>query len=361
MYLNLINNILAMKRILFIFSITVLLFSNVAQAQKPDDLNLSAIIQPADSSLFVRDAAYYNWCNSIVRDEQGVYHLFYSRWPKSIGFFSWLTHSEIAHAVASSPEGPYTDRKTVMTARPDNWDAVTLHNVKVKAFDNKYYMYYTTTNTGDEKLSSEMLEEVGRTGYSHKYWPLLRFNQRTGVATSTSLTGEWTRKSSPMIEPSAPIRNVTVNPAVTQGPDGKYYLIIKGDKITGNKRSLIQAIGTSANPDGPFILESKPAFDQIPTEDVSMWYDKKRERFYGIFHAHGGNFLGLITSEDGTHWTKAKHYEVCKKQIPLQDGTILKVDRFERPFVYVENDEPVQLCVAVKKGNDAYIVFFKLK
>lgn len=342
--------------------IVFILISLVGSAQQnTDDLNLSAMIEPADPALFHQDPVYYNWCNSILKDKKGTYHLFYSRWPKSIGFFSWLTHSEIAHATASKPGGPYSEGKTVLTSRPGKWDGITVHNVKVESFDNKYYMYYTSTNSGDTLLQPETLVEVGKTGYSHKHWILLRSNQRTGVAVANSLDGNWKRRNTPLIEPHGPIGTVTVNPAVTQGPDGTYFMIIKGDKMSGDKKGVIQAIGTSRKPDGKFVLEDKPAFDEIPSEDVSMWYDKKRNRFYAIFHAHGGNFIGLITSEDGINWTKARHYEVCKKEIPLNNGTVMKVERMERPFVYLENGEPAVFSVGVKKGNDAFIAFFKLK
>lgn len=326
-----------------------------------DNLNLSAMLQPADSSSFFSDSLYYNWCNSIIKDQKGIYHLFYSRWPKSIGFFSWLTHSEIAHTTASSPFGPYKRGETVLKSRTGFWDAVTVHNVKVEKFNDLFYMYYTSTNTRPEHLSSIMLEEIGKTGYSHKYWPLLRNNQRTGVAISASLNGPWTRKDNSLIEPGGPIGTVTVNPAVAKGPDGKYYMIIKGDDLTKVPPKAIQAVGISEFPDGPFVIEKKPAFADIPTEDVSMWYDKERKRFYGVFHAHGGNFIGLITSEDGKNWEKAHNYIVCKKEIPMADGSILKVDRMERPFVYIENGKPLLLCVAVKKGNNSFITFFKLQ
>lgn len=349
-----------MRRKYLILTFLSSLLNIVAFAQSTDDLNLSAMMQPADPALFVHDSTYYNWCNSIIKDDDGTYHLFYSRWPKSIGFYSWLTHSEIAHATATRPEGPYKMGKTVLKARKGKWDTVTAHNVKVKKFDDKYYMYYTSTNTGKEKLSEKDLVEAAKTGYSHKYWPLLRSNQRTGVAKAPSLDGPWERMDKPMIEPHGPIGTVTVNPAICRGEDGKYYLIIKGDDIKAGKPRLIQAIGTSDNPTGPFRLENKPAFADIPTEDVSMWYDQSRKRYYAIFHAHGGDFIGLITSEDGINWQKAKHYKVCKKEVPLKDGTVMKVDRMERPFVYVENGVPTLLCFGVKKGNDAFIVFFKL-
>ena len=323
-----------------------------------DDLNLAAMIQPADSNSFFKDANYYNWCHSIVKDTDGLYHMYYARFPKSIGFFSWLTNSEIAHAVAETPKGPYKEIGMVLKPRTNNWDQITLHNVKVNQFGDKYYMYYTSTNSDSVKLSSDMLAQIGHTGYSHKYWGLLRSNQRTGVAVSSSLNGPWKRFDEAMIQPHGAIKNITVNPSVSQGADEKYYMIIKGDAL--DKPGVIQAVGTSNSPRGPFKLENKPAFDDIPTEDVCMWFDKTRNRFYAIFHAHKSNFIGMITSVDGKNWQKAKHYEVCKKQIQMKDGTIMKVDRMERPNIYIEDNEPVLLSFAVKKGNDAFIVFFDL-
>ena len=332
-----------------------------AYGQSTDDLNLSAMIQPADPTCFVRDSLYYNWCNSVVRDDDGVYHLFYSRWPKSIGFHAWLTHSEIAHATAAKPEGPYVNGKTVLTARKGYWDSIMAHNVKVRKFGDAYYMYYTSTNTGDVHFSEQDLVDVAKTGYGHKHWLFIRNNQRTGVATSSTLEGPWERMDKPMVEPSGPIRTVAVNPAVCQGKDRRFYLIIKGDDVKSERRRLIQAIGTSTTPIGPFTLEDEPAFADIPTEDVSIWFDPNRQRYYAIFHAHGGNFIGLITSEDGIHWQKARNYVVCKKEIPMADGTVMKVSRMERPYVYVENGVPTLLSFGVMKGNDAFIVFFRLK
>lgn len=108
-------------------------------------------------------------------------------------------------------------------------------------------------------------------------------------------------------------------------------------------------------------MERKPAFSDIQTEDFCVWFDQKRGRFYTLFHAHGGNFIGMITSEDGINWEKAKNYQVCKKEIPLKDGTVMKVDRMERPYVYLEDGEIKMLSFGVKKGNDSFIVFFRCK
>lgn len=219
-------------------------------------------------------------------------------------------------------------------------------------------MYYTSTNSGTENWSDSFLQEVARVGYSHERWNDLRNHQRAGVAVASSLNGPWKRPDHPLLEPYGPIEHVAVNPSVCQGEDGKFVLIIKGDDVRSEKRRLIQTVGTGASPLGPFRLSDQPAFADIPTEDVFVWFDAARKRYYAIFHAHGGDFIGLITSVDGIHWEKAKHYEVCKKQIPLKDGSIMKVDNMERPFVYVENGKPVMLSFAVKKGADSFIVMF---
>lgn len=36
----------------------------------------------------------------------------------------------------------------------------------------------------------------------------------------------------------------------------------------------------------------------------------------------------------------------------------MKVDRMERPYVYLEGDEIKMLSFGIKKGNDSFIVFF---
>lgn len=345
-------------RKLLISALIVGLESMVLFAQKTDDLDLSVLIKPVSESSFMRDQRYFHWCNSIIKDEEGTYHLFYSRWPKTIGFCGWLTHSEIAHAVSTSMSGPYLYKETALKAREGAWDAVTAHNVQVRKFGNQYYMYYTSTNSGKLKIDQEKLDEIGKVGYAHKDWELLRSHQRAGVAVSSSLNGPWKRSEQPLLEPDGPIKNVAVNPSVCQGKDGRYYLIIKGDDKQSAKRKLIQAVGSSQTPDSGFVLEEKPAFADIPTEDVCVWFDKKRERFYAIFHAHGGDFIGLITSEDGLNWKKAKNYYVCKKEIPLKNGSVMQVDNMERPYVYIEGDEVKMISFAVKRGNDSFIVLF---
>lgn len=331
-----------------------------AQVSHPDILFFKDRIQPVAAENIFKTEGYFNWGASIIKDESGMYHLFYSRWATAYSFFGWLTHSEVAHAVSDSPAGPWEYQETALQGRgKGNWDAITAHNPKIKRFEGKYYLYYISTNLGDDVSYSDAdLVETAATGYEHPNWKVLRPNQRTGVAVSNSLNGPWERMDTPLIEPSGPITTLTVNPAIDRGRDGRYYLIVKGDKPNETRFIRDQAMAISDSPMGPFVMQAKPVIDYLDTEDMSLWYDSKRDYYYGAFHAH--DFIGLVSSTDGINWKKATEYALSSKKIPLKSGGFLEPDRLERPFVFIAENEPQVLCLAVKKGEESYTIFLPI-
>ncbi|NOR75088.1 MAG: family 43 glycosylhydrolase [Draconibacterium sp.] len=350
---------MTIQKFLFVFIIVFVSFNLIGQ-NKADNLKFKDQLQPLSEENIFKTEGYYNWGSSIIKEKNGKYHLFYSRWKKDYKFTAWLTHSEVAHAVSDSPDGPWEYKETVLESRgKGHWDAITVHNPKIKCFDGKYYLYYCSTNLGDKDYTEEELVETALTGYTHPNWKILRPNQRTGVAVASSINGPWTRMAQPLIEPSAPITTLTVNPAIDKGKDGKYYLIVKGDKPNETRFIRNQAIAISNSPLGPFVMQSKPVISDLDTEDVSMWYDAKRDYFYGVFHAH--TFIGMVSSPDGINWGKATEYVLLLKKLIMMDGQELVPDRLERPFVYIENDAPRVLSMAVKKGDESFIVFLSIK
>ncbi|MDN5214947.1 alpha-L-fucosidase [Fulvivirgaceae bacterium BMA12] len=343
-----------------IVSLSLIAQVSIAQPEKQDDLYIYDKVSEISNDNIFKTEGYYNWGTSILKGKDGKYHLFYSRWKSEYKFTGWLTHSEIAHATSRAPAGPWKFKETVLKGRgQEHWDAITAHNPKIKYFEGKYYLYYISTNMGDKPITQEELIETAQTGYKHPNWSILRPNQRTGVAVSNSINGPWKRMDQPLIEPSGPITTLTVNPAIDRGKDGKYYLIVKGDKPNEKRFIRNQAIAVSNSPLGPFKMQEKPVIDYTDTEDVSMWYDKGRDRFYGVFHAH--EFIGMVTSPNGIDWKKANEYVLMSKKVKMKDGTILKPDRMERPFVYTENGKPAVLSLAVKKGEESYSIFVPLK
>ncbi len=329
----------------------------------PDTLELTIASVPAASRAALVDGRSrghvtiypdgYAWCPSVLRAEDGTYHMFHSRWPKSLGFLSWLTHSEVVHAVSDRPEGPYREIGVALPPTGDGrGDWFTAHNPKIKRFGDCYYLYFCQTRGDSFAVNGEAKRvEMARTGYRHPLWKNeARPNQRTFVAVSDSLDGPWGVSAEPIIQPAKTITTLTVNPAVCQGPDGTYFMIIKGDKpqATGFVRN--QALATAPAPAGPWAIQDKPVIDDLDTEDASMWYDQTRKRFYAVFHAH--TFIGLMTSVDGLNWERAKQYRLSPKEIRFDDGGVWKPERMERPFVLTdEKGRPEVLFVGCKKGD----------
>lgn len=347
-----------MRKYIF-FALIFILFQAPAQ-ERPDDLFLTEHLQPVSPDNIFRTPGYYNWGSSIIKGKDGRYHLFYARWKKEYSFTGWLVLSEIAHAVSKTPYGPWKYKETVLQGRgPGHWDAYTAHNPKIKYFDGKYYLYYISTNLGEDSLTHDRLLEIAHKGYRHPLWMVIRNRQRTGVAVASSLEGPWKRLDQPILEPSGPITRLTVNPAITKGPDGRYYLVVKGDKPGAQRFLRNQAIAVGETPTGPFVMQQEPVIDYIDTEDMSIWYDGERHRFYGVFHARG--FIGLVTSTDGIRWRKATRYVLMPKVVPLTGGDTLKPGRLERPFVYTEDGEVKVLSLAAKKGDESFCVFIPVR
>ncbi|MBD8489493.1 glycoside hydrolase family protein [Echinicola sp. CAU 1574] len=343
------------------FIVLLLGFIPVIAQNIHEDFMFRDKIQPVDESNIFRSEDFFNWGGSIIKGDDNQYHLFYSRWPRDTKFTGWLLYSEVAHAVSASPSGPWTYKETVLNGRgKGHWDAITAHNPKIKYFEGKYYLYYISTNLGNNiAYSGEELLETSLTGYTHPNWKILRPNQRTGVAVANSLSGPWERMDTPLIEPSGPITTLTVNPAIDRGKDGKYYLIVKGDKPNDTNFTRNQALAIGNHPAGPFVIQDQPVIDYLDTEDMSLWYDDLRGKYFGIFHAH--TFIGLVSSEDGIHWNKNDEFEIMPKEIPMKKGEKLNPDRMERPNVYRENGDIQVLLLACKKGNDSFIVTIPIK
>lgn len=325
-----------------------------------DTLKLEAVMELPDASFKAMgkrttapyvfgDKNWEQWGCSVIKGEGGKYHMFYARWPRKLGHHAWLTHSEIAHAVADKPEGPYTYVDTALSCRGETWDQFTAHNPKIKRFGDKYYLYYIGTHDGGKNSTEEQITaESGRNIKS----PLrkdLRFNQRSGVAVSNSLSGPWKRSEKPIVEPTDPIESLTVNPTVCQGPDCKYYMMVKGDKPGSRQRN--QAIAISDRPEGPFAVQPKPAIQGFDTEDADLWYDSKRKRFYALFHMHKN--IGMITSPNGLSWTKAQSFNVTPSKLikNADSGETLSIRRVERPFVLLDDEgEPMLLFLTALQG-----------
>ena len=302
----------------------------VVPTAKP--FNLETMVQPLGEHAMHTESGYATWDGHLLK-EDGTYYLIYSRWKTKGG--DWLTTSEICIAESNTLEGPYTHKKVLLKGRGlGYWDELNAHNPKLKKYGDKYYLYYISSRSGETR--------------GH-----IRDSQRTGVAIADSLMGPYERREKPIVEPKHPVNNITVNPGVAQSPDGRYVMILKGDKKaklpTERMGQRVQGLALANSPSGPFEIQPKLAIGDLDTEDASLWYDKRRKAFFAIYHAH--SHVGLITSPDGINWKPAAHPVVLKKKVTLADGTVMQLHCNERPFVFYEDARPAALCISVRRGG----------
>lgn len=85
---------------------------------------------PAPRGGGFRMEGYWVWCGSVVQGEDGKFHMFASRWPKTLPMHpGWMTASEIVRADSDTPEGPYRFCEVALPARgAEYWDGRCTHN-----------------------------------------------------------------------------------------------------------------------------------------------------------------------------------------------------------------------------------------
>jgi hypothetical protein len=302
------------------------------------------------------DPDYYVWGMTTLRWKDGKIHGYYSRWPKSRGFDGWLTHCEIAHAVADRPEGPFRTTGTVIESRHmDGWDIVNAHNPAVCVAEGKIHIYYISNKlrgefeaTKEQPFpSDEWLKKNRRT--------IVRNSQCIGVATADNPTGPFVRTLEPVVVPHGNFKNIAVNPAVAYH-NGKFVMIAKGDDNRRKGWFRIQLVGHADKAAGPFRFQEQAIYDKAQTEDACIWYDQNEALFHSVIHVMGKPVLAHLVSEDSFKWREAEPFTFMRKQIKLSDGSVWKPQRVERPFVLTNEKgraEWVYLAIADKgiSGN----------
>jgi len=354
-----------MRLILCTLFFTMIGFNFSIAAQTSNKKIISSLdftkLIPENPDKYIFSMEGYNvWCNGVVKGDDGKYHMFFSRWPKSRGHEAWATHSEIAHAVSDRLFGPYHFSDVCLPARGDQyWDGEMTHNPHVIKYKDKYYLYYTANKgSGYWKTTADTVKPK----MSHPEWWVNRNFQRVGVAVSDSPYGPWKRFDKPLID-ITPGRRTTGVPTVFQRPDGKFSLAYKSvmEKEGFKGGAVKHYISLSDSPLGPFKDYDKPFItspkSDFPIDDHVEWF--QNGKYYCIAKDHGdmitehGIALLLFESPNGLDWTLSSHSLVHKFSITFKDGEHMDFDRFEMPKVYLENGKVVALFLAAKpKGKE---------
>jgi hypothetical protein len=309
-------------------------------------INLNARIQPVPRKAVFALENWYVWGGSMTRTEDGTCHLFYARWPRREGFNAWVTHSEIAHAVADHPLGPYRHQNIALPARGASyWDGHCTHNPTVIRAEGRFYLYYMG-NHGDREPAETL-------NWTH------RNNQRIGVAVTKHPDGPWERFDTPVVDVTPGFADALCcsNPSVTQRPDGGFLMVYKA---VGNTSPLpfggpvLHVAATSESPNGPFEKHPDPVFYKegvhFAAEDPFIW--AQDDRYWAIvkdqkgYFTEAGRSLALFTSQNGLDWKLAPHPLVSRTEVRWADGEQQKVHALERPQLWLEDGQPAVLFCA---------------
>ncbi len=303
---------------------------------------------------------WWIWCGSVIRGEDGLYHMFASRWPKALSFSPhWLTNSEVVRAVSERPEGPYEFAEVVLAARgPEWWDGRMTHNPTIHRCGDVYLLFYTgTTYDGPTP-------EPGREA-SEEMRLQARANQRIGLAVSRSVYGPWQRMDEPILKPRPGKWDglITTNPAAWVMEDGRVILVYKS---VGHQRDLLRlGVAVAESYQGPYVRASdEPIFRFDDTgdhvEDPYVWYEDgvfqmvMKDMRGGICGEAGGGIHAW--SEDGVSWKLAEPVKAWSRRVEFDDGSARELRHVERPQVLVEDGRArwVFFAVMSEDGRDTW-------
>ena len=309
---------------------------------------------------------YWVWGSSVIKSEDGKYHMFASRWPDYIPFHpGWMVVSEIVHAVSDTPEGPYKFNDIALGARgAQYWDGRSCHNPKIMKYKDTYVLYYMGSTHPFEDLTKENADQLT---LDSKWCIAGRWGKRVGVATSKSPYGPWERLDEPIldIEPNTSHSYLTSNPSPIIKDDGSVVIIFKGrgykeDGITHDDMTV--NVATAPSYDGKYTVSSAEPLFSVNNfgeiEDPHMWKDDKG--YHMIAKDHQGTITGgrgdglLAHSVDAINWVVDKNPQAYTKTVKWNNGKTINQGQLERAFVFIENGKPTHIFFATMNGPGGF-------
>lgn len=337
----------------------------ILQNQRENEIGLQERMLPAPVNGGFRMEGYWVWCGSVVKGEDGRYHMFASRWPKNQPMHpGWLLGSEVVRASSDTPEGPYRFEEVVLPVRgPQYWDGRMTHNPHITKVGKTYVLFYT----GSTHPFADPAEPLG---LNDPCVIVARANKRVGIAVSESVFGPWERMDAPIL-PTRPghfDNLLTSNPAPCVNADGAVLLMYKArgykkPPYTGLLHGdMTLSVAAACNYRGPYqVLQEEALFppEQINLEDPFIWHSGSR--FEMIAKDMMGNVCGEKYggvhgySADGQHWSICQGERAYSRKVLWDDGVARTMGNLERPFILFDEDgQPTHMFFATSNGTKGF-------
>jgi len=344
------------KSLCFILLVPVLAVVAAKPAQSVAPVNpFKGNLGPAPVGGSFRMKDYIVWGGSVIKEDDGRYYMFATRWPRSGSWRNWVVSSEIVLASSDKAEGPYEFEQVVLPARgPGFWDGMSTLNPSIHRHNGKYILFYTGTTHDLEMLTETISRDTYETVWNSK---------RVGVAVADSLYGPWERMDRPILEPRPGKWDgaITSNPAPVVHEDGSVLLIYKSAPVPyperNENRALHLGVATAPHILGPYTRMNEGKRLQIERAEDAHVEDPYIWQADGFYHMMAKTFGDNLTGEgdaglyafsrDGIRWSLAAEPKAYSRTVLFRDGTRRTYKRAERPFVLLQNGRPAYLFLAV--------------
>jgi predicted GH43/DUF377 family glycosyl hydrolase len=300
---------------------------------------------------------YWVWGASVIKGDDGKYHMFASRWPKKYPFFvGYIFNSEVVRAVSDKPEGPFEFQEVVLKTRGSKyWDGRMTHNPTIHKYNDTYLLFYIGTTFEGEKptpkmLTSPLSEEMKKMDQA-TYGKI-----RIGLATSKSVFGPWERSNKPILLPRSEKwdNNVITNPAPCVADDGSILLVYRSNVPEKGTRL---GVAKAQNLDEPF-QRVRDNYLDFHVEDPYIWWVD--DHYEMIAKDQSGTLTDEYhagvhaTSKNGVDWTISNPPKAYSREIVWDNGTTVNLGSFERPQLLIEDGKPVCLYCATGDGPGGF-------
>lgn len=318
---------------------------------------------PTAGSLKMDD--YWIWGGSVIKGEDGRYHMFATRWSKLLTFTHWATNAEIIRASADNPTGPFAFEEVVLGARdPGYWDGCSIHNPTIHKCRDTFLLYYSA-QTFSEPMPTADNQAIWGDKCSLEAWN----NQRIGVAYASSVKGPWTRLDAPVLEPRPDKWDgiITTNPTVSVKPDGSVLMIYKSISLPYAGKRLPCKFRFGVAQAEHFLedykrMREKPLFENFGKydfEDPYMWFngDSYEMVCKDMNGACGGEEEAgvYLTSNDGIQWNVPESPKAYSLVVNWDNGETSKLGKLERPQLLIEKGQPTHAYFALAEGDGHYV------
>lgn len=330
-------------------------------------MNLHELMKEAPINGGFQMEGYWVWCGCVIQGEDGKYHMFASRWRKTLPMHpGWLLESEVVRAEADTPVGPFEFKEVVLDNRGAKyWDGRSNHNPQIRKYKDKYLLFYTgMTHPFEDVEANETITLDDKRVIS------ARASKRIGLAVADSILGPWKRMKKPILDTRPEFFDsfLTSNPAPCVNEDGSVLLIYKTRSYVGNTHTKHMMFGVAKADrydseyrqvlDEPLFSEYDLNDDSVNVEDPFVW--KANNRYHMIAKDMNGSICGerhagiYADSVDGIKWTLHKGMQSYSRKVKWDDGITREMGCLERPNILFKDGKPAFMYFATADGSGGF-------